>query len=905
MKLKKVCLEDFISHRYTEVEFEYGINVVIGPNGAGKTSILDAISFGLFNIHSRGKNENLIRKGAEKAKVVVEFSEGGLDYAVEVEIDQKKKQVRGVLFRIQNGERTILAKGGSRVITSEIEKILGMDGFLFQQSIYVQQGEIERLITTRPAERKEIISKLLGIDDLEKAYSNMKELLSDYEKVASTLRGELKRKQEVENKLRILTLEIENLRTQMNSNRDKLVEINSALERLKSKLEEFDQKLERFKELNPQKAALEERVASLNDNLERKREELREAEIAHSKIEELKEEVAKIPILESYLELYQKIGEKERERSLESRDLQKIKELEETIKRNEILHRAYLEKSELSKQKMEERRKYEGLEGKITTLESEFEKEKKKLGKKSEELSRKLEECSKILGEDVTLENLELVSANKKEELERMKNELDTKTDLINKELGAIQKHIEEVQFKLSKISEAKVCPLCGRELTPEHRKRLQEEFKDLLRESNEKIKDLEEELGRVSTERKDCDRILKKLASIDAEGIKELGKEILDLNISIAQKSREIEKLREDVVKLKKVDEEIAVLEKELKKLEEAHREYEVAKQGIAKWPPLDEVEAKLRRICEEIDAIQRELEDLTRKLGYKPEDPKKELNELRRKKEEFDKNETIAKKRDSILSEVQNLEKELSKAKGDLKKILSEIEELKYDEKAHRKIREDLERKMQERSELEKEIVRLQTEIQSKEGEMSRCESEVKKLVEKEKELKVVEDFIKILEKIRGAFHKDGIQRIIRARAKPLLENYTREFFERFNLEFSDVQMDDDYNVSVIGALGTQTIDQISGGERVALAIALRLAIARVLSDKVETIIMDEPTTHLDEERRRELVNILNSFFREGSRIFPQMIVITHHGEIEEVADVVYSVKKKEGYSVVESKL
>jgi exonuclease SbcC len=64
-----------------------------------------------------------------------------------------------------------------------------------------------------------------------------------------------------------------------------------------------------------------------------------------------------------------------------------------------------------------------------------------------------------------------------------------------------------------------------------------------------------------------------------------------------------------------------------------------------------------------------------------------------------------------------------------------------------------------------------------------------------------------------------------------------------------------------------------------------------------------MDEPTTHLDEERRKELVNILNSFFREGGRIIPQMIVITHHHEIEDVADVIYNVNKKEGYSTVET--
>ena len=56
MILNKVKLHDFISHRNTELLLGYGINVVVGPNGAGKTSILDAISFALFNDYSnRGR----------------------------------------------------------------------------------------------------------------------------------------------------------------------------------------------------------------------------------------------------------------------------------------------------------------------------------------------------------------------------------------------------------------------------------------------------------------------------------------------------------------------------------------------------------------------------------------------------------------------------------------------------------------------------------------------------------------------------------------------------------------------------------------------------------------------------------------------------------------------------------
>ena len=72
-------------------------------------------------------------------------------------------------------------------------------------------------------------------------------------------------------------------------------------------------------------------------------------------------------------------------------------------------------------------------------------------------------------------------------------------------------------------------------------------------------------------------------------------------------------------------------------------------------------------------------------------------------------------------------------------------------------------------------------------------------------------------------------------------------------------------------MGSVGEHEIDQISGEERVALAIAFGLALAQVLLGRVETIITGEPMTHLDEERRKELVNVLSSFFREGGRIVP----------------------------------
>jgi exonuclease SbcC len=139
-----------------------------------------------------------------------------------------------------------------------------------------------------------------------------------------------------------------------------------------------------------------------------------------------------------------------------------------------------------------------------------------------------------------------------------------------------------------------------------------------------------------------------------------------------------------------------------------------------------------------------------------------------------------------------------------------------------------------------------------------------------------------------------------LIRKKAAPTVSYYTREFLEKFNLDITDINITEDFDVSVIKGGEEIPISSLSGGEKVAVAIALRLAIAKVMAGIISTIIMDEPTTHLDEKRRRELVEIMKRFFREEASI-PQMIIITHHSELEDAADTVYKVEKIEGISRV----
>jgi len=63
------------------------------------------------------------------------------------------------------------------------------------------------------------------------------------------------------------------------------------------------------------------------------------------------------------------------------------------------------------------------------------------------------------------------------------------------------------------------------------------------------------------------------------------------------------------------------------------------------------------------------------------------------------------------------------------------------------------------------------------------------------------------------------------------------------------------------------------------------LRVALARALLGQAPFMMFDEPTEHLDEEHRRKIVELVRGL----TSIVPTIIVTSHLGEFEEVADVV----------------
>lgn len=228
MIIEEVKIRDFRSHKNTTVQFDEGIHVIVGDNGSGKTSILDAINFALFK-QKPNKDVNvddLIRRGAEECEVSVVFHSNGKKYKA-VRGRKIGKAHGSGLYLLENGE-TLLVRGEDEV-TKEIEEILKVNGDLFTSAIYIKQGEIDRLISATPSTRKEHIGKLLGTEDLERAYQKMVEILRDYR---IKIEGYRKLPEELEDRKKKIEKETE----EINLLKGELEKIETALEAKKQEL---------------------------------------------------------------------------------------------------------------------------------------------------------------------------------------------------------------------------------------------------------------------------------------------------------------------------------------------------------------------------------------------------------------------------------------------------------------------------------------------------------------------------------------------------------------------------------------------------------------------------------------------------------------------------------------------
>ena len=760
MIIEKIKLENFRSHTATEMDFNTGITTMMGANGAGKSSIFEAISFALFKQYTTKRIEQLITTGAKKMSVEVTFKVDGNTYRVKRE---RSKNSKANLSILEDGHFQNLVSGDQDV-TGYIENLLEMDGDLFLNAVYVRQGEIADLVDKTPAEKKQMIGRLLGIDSLEKAWKQMKFIIEKYEMDGVKLEGKLESLEDLDTEITTKQDEKTNLEGEIAYTTEALSENVAELETIKEKKEAMDETAIKYGELSTKHHGIKEILQQNNAELEGLRADLTSIEDKEIEINDIKAIIGNIE------------------------PLRKLKEQEENIKQLKIKEETLLK--DISK--------IEALNQTLMEYKEEY------------EYQSFIQEAIEIIDENL--------------------NEKRTKVSNLRVQNQALDKPIKE----LEEVKDS--CPICKSDITSEKRDELLEGYRTQLHENKTLIGTLQLEVQDLLQEQ--------------AERKERLG---------VAKENSD---------------------------------KYIAAKGALES---MDDLEVYQKSLTENRESLKEE-KRLFESVGFTG-DIDKELARFESLNEKHHRLEGEVSRKEAVLRKLETTENSIQKTMEELGNVKETLDGLGYSAQCHGRVKSEWEEKS-------KTVNILSGKKHSLTGQLEQLSNSIRDLETKRKhfeklgeELKNVKDFVKLLNLIRDVYGKDGVQRELRNISRPLIEAKTRELFERFNFEYSDIQLDEEYNLSIFGPAGESNLDMISGGERIAVALALRMAITQVISgNSLELIMLDEPTIHLDEYRRQELIELLKKM-----SILPQMIIVTHDSDLEEAADNILRIEKENGDSSV----
>ena len=261
--------------QFTEVDFrEHHTNLIVGTNGAGKSTILDALTFALFNKPFRKINKaQLINATNERECMVeVEFSINSRDYII-------RRGIKPNVFDIEVNGTPLNKEADDRSMQRILEEtILKLNYKSFTQIVILGSSTFVPFMQLTGANRRDVIEDLLDIrifsamnsiirEDLKEKRQQIKSLDLKKENVSDKLQMQKKFIGEIEkqsyeqidvNKDKIKVLGIEN---DTHIEHNDLIESN--VEDVIKKQEEFTDACNKLVKLNNLKGKLSQKVASI------------------------------------------------------------------------------------------------------------------------------------------------------------------------------------------------------------------------------------------------------------------------------------------------------------------------------------------------------------------------------------------------------------------------------------------------------------------------------------------------------------------------------------------------------------------------------------------------------------------------------------------------------------------
>lgn len=304
-----LTLQDFYSYQGEHrVELD-GVNLAVfsGPNGSGKSTLaVKAARYALFGATDSGA-DSPINDQANVCRVGLEFALGDQPYLVSRQRSRKGGGRTTLSFQLLDGDSPTVLDGANIGETqARIEKTLGMTDELFCSTACATQGDAARFSEARPAQRKEVLAEILGLDQWEilaqMARRMGRELAAQNEATEQRIeraKAIAADAQDIRERLALVDIKAESaraevaekqlMRTDAQETKDALVRDRAADEARRRELRELGERAEAAQAHAETQAA---KLKALEDSVAGKDEAVKQrdaAQAAHARAEELEE----------------------------------------------------------------------------------------------------------------------------------------------------------------------------------------------------------------------------------------------------------------------------------------------------------------------------------------------------------------------------------------------------------------------------------------------------------------------------------------------------------------------------------------------------------------------------------------------------------------------------------------
>jgi exonuclease SbcC len=834
-------ISGFLSYRESvELDFTaFELACISGSNGAGKSSLLDAITWSLFG-QARKRDDSIVNLQSDAAEVALTFSYEGNIYRVQRSLPRGKGTV--LEFQVQDGdswrpltERTI------RETQARIEQVLRLDYETFVNAAFFLQGKADQFTQQTASKRKEVLGSILGLEAWESYRTRTAERRRSLEDDVRTIDGRI--------------TEIEDELAEEPQRKAHLVELERELKGMSTARKTQETLLESLKTAEASLKNQRKLVETLSSALERSQTHLSG--------------------------LQARLADREAERATYADLLQRVADVESAYEQWKQARAESERMDEVAEQFREHEKRRQPLLEEIAVEKAKLEQEQLALSGQQLAVSEQTSVADELQGQ-IELAKEALSEAEKKlaerDDLEKQAGTAREKMAELKAENLSLKTQMDELKARIDRLSatDGAVCPLCGQDLSEEHRKStlagLEKDGKsqgDRYRANQAEMKTLAEEItnydlrfsnfASVETERQTASTTVTQLTE-RLEGFQKQADEWKatgEKRLTGIEKSLEKETFAGEVRKqLKDVDKELAALGYDAAAHDAARKAESEQRVAEEEYQNLEKARAALKPIEDEIGSIKAEIKNREAEI----ETQQKECDEAAAVLAAA---EAQAPDVDTAYSEylrLQEQENQLTQEVGAARQKVDVLDDLRIRKTDY----------STEREEIQKNIARHKT--------------------------------------LERAFGKNGVPALLIEQALPQIETRANELLERLSdgqmsirfvtqAAYKDKKRDDlkeTLDIQISDGAGVRDYEMYSGGEAFRVNFAIRLALSEVLAQRkgarLQTLVIDEGFGSQDAQGRQRLIEAINLVKNDFARI----LVITHLDELKDAFPTRIEVEK-----------